>query len=138
MYLHIRVLILEAKDIKFKLTINIDYYYLTTNLSIKSGELSILSAYYPIIHTIADLAVTESRVLRFEQISLIIVSYLLGYFLNISRITTIAYWTTKSTFVRIRSSNTWTHLSAILSSLIAHLPIAWTDFLTKNMSTSWE
>lgn len=102
-----------------------------------SSAFSIICTYSPMIHTIEALASGSSKDLRFSQISLNNPSYFLGYFLKISLMTITDYWTTYGTLVLRVSHKHWTHLSAIFSSLIAHLPIVLTAFLTNSTSTYW-
>lgn len=82
------------------------------------------------IQTIEALASGSSRDFKFSHISANSPSYLFGYFRKISLITMTDYWTTYVTFVLRVSQRHWTHLSAIFSNLIAHLPIMRTAFRT--------
>mmetsp|Transcript_31161 Transcript_31161/g.87771 ORF Transcript_31161/g.87771 Transcript_31161/m.87771 type:complete len:353 (-) Transcript_31161:1341-2399(-) len=62
--------------------------------SSKSLLLSIRSQYSPMIQIMEALASGSSRLSRFSQRSEMMISYLPGYFLKMSLITTIASWTT--------------------------------------------
>ena len=101
-------------------------------------EFYILYPYSPIIQTIAALASELSSCFKCAHKSLIMLSYLSGYYLNMSLITITVSSITNyaATFVLMSSWKHKTHLSDASSNLIAIRPIAEMAFLARVMSTS--